>query len=973
MSNYTKTTDFAAKDSLATGNPSKIVRGSEFETEFDAISTAIATKADTAGPTFTGTATFATTNATTVQIGGVAITSTAAELNLLDGVTATTAELNILDGVTSTATELNLLDGITGILDEDNMASDSATALATQQSIKAYVDTTVAATNELVEDTTPQLGGNLDLNSNNITGTGNIDVTGTVTADGGLIGDAVSGSLGQTGMLTVSDTNTTNTWTNFTGTAAYLPFAHELAVVNLADATTNSFAGLYFMAGETSAATGISSARIGAVRTGASTADLAFSTRSGGNMNQAMRIAGNGDVSFYEDTGTTAKLFWDASAESLGIGTTSPASLASLHLKGAGGTELHMESGDGASTSVIKHNQSTDALEFYPDGSLALTLQSDNEAIFESNVGIGTSSPRTLLHVTGLTGDDDPALGSSTAPVFISNTANSYGLNIGVNNAGAGWLQAQSNTASTSYNLLLNPLGGNVGIGTSSPSNVLHVNSGSTDVTALFESTDAAARIQLKDNASSGSNTISVEGNEMYFFTNGARAIHIDDSQNVGIGTSSPARKLHVNSAGTQIAAVFQSSSTNSGRIALMDANTTADNYVNVAASGNALAFYTGASETVRISSGGNLLVGKTSSDLNTEGVELQSDRIYATRDGGQALAVNRKTSDGSLISFHKDGTEFGSIKVVNSNNLWVGGSVADHAGLQFGTHVIIPMEASSGSDGTLDLGNSTNRFKDLYLSGDVYATNIKGQNDTNTKIEFVGGDVTRFVQGGTERARFSATGHFLVGKTSTTLSAAGAEIRSTGLIRATTNDATVLQLNRTTGTGTAIDFRYDGTTVGAVVAEASNIRVNFTTDGNQYIKGNNTSDFLSFYTAGAEDMRLTSGGDLHVDGNVIAYSTTISDRRLKSDITNISDALDKVGQINGVTFVRDHNGEKAAGVVAQEIMEVLPEAVKSQALPLQTGEQDQEYYVVEYDAVTGLLVEAVKELKARVEALEAQ
>ena len=129
----------------------------------------------------------------------------------------------------------------------------------------------------------------------------------------------------------------------------------------------------------------------------------------------------------------------------------------------------------------------------------------------------------------------------------------------------------------------------------------------------------------------------------------------------------------------------------------------------------------------------------------------------------------------------------------------------------------------------------------------------------------------------------------------------------------------------------------------------------------------------LGWATNGAEEMRLTSGGDLHVDGNVIAYSTTISDRRLKSDITNISNALDKVGQINGVTFVRDHNGEKAAGVVAQEIMEVLPEAVKSQALPLQTGEQDQEYYVVEYDAVTGLLVEAVKELKARVEALESQ
>jgi len=55
MSNYTKTTDFAAKDSLPSGDSGKIVRGSEFETEFDNISTAIATKADTANPTFTGT------------------------------------------------------------------------------------------------------------------------------------------------------------------------------------------------------------------------------------------------------------------------------------------------------------------------------------------------------------------------------------------------------------------------------------------------------------------------------------------------------------------------------------------------------------------------------------------------------------------------------------------------------------------------------------------------------------------------------------------------------------------------------------------------------------------------------------------------------------------------------------------------------------------------------------------------------
>ncbi len=57
MSNYTKTTDFEAKDSLPSGDSGKIIKGTEFETEFDNIATAIATKADTASPTFTGTVT----------------------------------------------------------------------------------------------------------------------------------------------------------------------------------------------------------------------------------------------------------------------------------------------------------------------------------------------------------------------------------------------------------------------------------------------------------------------------------------------------------------------------------------------------------------------------------------------------------------------------------------------------------------------------------------------------------------------------------------------------------------------------------------------------------------------------------------------------------------------------------------------------------------------------------------------------
>ena len=71
-----------------------------------------------------------------VALGGTAITSTAAELNILDGVTSTAAELNILDGVTATATELNLIDGVTATTAELNIL-DGVTATAAEINILA--------------------------------------------------------------------------------------------------------------------------------------------------------------------------------------------------------------------------------------------------------------------------------------------------------------------------------------------------------------------------------------------------------------------------------------------------------------------------------------------------------------------------------------------------------------------------------------------------------------------------------------------------------------------------------------------------------------------------------------------------------------------------------------------------------------------------------------------------------------------
>ena len=139
MTNYTKTTNFATKDTLPSGNANKIVKGTEIDTEFNNIATAVATKADTAGPTFTGTTTFET----------------------------------LSDGTIS----------ITAFVDEDNMASDSATLLPTQQSVKAYVDSQVTAQDlDFQADSGGALSIDLDSETLTFTGGTGVDTSGSGNA-----------------------------------------------------------------------------------------------------------------------------------------------------------------------------------------------------------------------------------------------------------------------------------------------------------------------------------------------------------------------------------------------------------------------------------------------------------------------------------------------------------------------------------------------------------------------------------------------------------------------------------------------------------------------------------------------------------------------------------------------------------------------------------------------------------------------
>ena len=96
-------------------------------------------------------------NLTALKIGGVNVTASVAELNLLDGVTASTAELNILDGVTATAAEINILDGVTATTAEINYVDGVTSSIQTQLNGKASTATQAEAAWEAGTSTTESL------------------------------------------------------------------------------------------------------------------------------------------------------------------------------------------------------------------------------------------------------------------------------------------------------------------------------------------------------------------------------------------------------------------------------------------------------------------------------------------------------------------------------------------------------------------------------------------------------------------------------------------------------------------------------------------------------------------------------------------------------------------------------------------------------------------------------------------------
>lgn len=173
-------------------------------------------------------------------------------------------------------------------------------------------------------------------------------------------------------------------------------------------------------------------------------------------------------------------------------------------------------------------------------------------------VGIGTGSPTELLHIEG----------AASPRVNITDSGDSSQWEGGISSGNGAFLSmyddaGANNVVIRSYGVSYLS-GGNVGIGENSPDTTLHVNSGSGDYVAQFESTDTYAIISFADNttyASLGWVGLGAVGDKLVFRTGGSRHMMLDDSGNLGVGTETPGERLHVYKASNPKVEIEDSSS----------------------------------------------------------------------------------------------------------------------------------------------------------------------------------------------------------------------------------------------------------------------------------------------------------------------------------------------------------------------------------------------------------------------------
>ena len=467
---------------------------------------------------------------------------------------------------------------------------------------------------------------------------------------------------------------------------------------------------------------------------------------------------GTGDISFYEDTGTTAKLFWDASAESLGIGTTSftPADGANIELSSSTSSRIILDSTGTGGRKYTMASGTNGSLDFYDYDAGQYRMRIDSAG----NVGIGTVTPASIaggtstsavLTVGGgdgslVTGDragsisfksDDASykntfsdgITGEIASISESTVGSSYGMSFYTGTV----------TGSNRAERMRIDASGNVGIGTSSPTSRLHLD-GAEDRTGgltlsaggqnhtYFLSSDFVNVHNIETSSGSAAHT---------WQTNGAERLRIDASGKILIGDSASQTsdllqiETPASGGGHGIQIRRNDSNTDQTVGSITFGNNTATDLASISAKtdgatdSGALLFNTSATggsntEAMRIDASGDLLVGKTTRDTNTAGIELLGIGAAVFTYGGAVANFNRTGTNGNAINISKDGSLVGSIGVgAASNYLAVGNS---NTSIQFYASGIAPATGSVStlSDNTKDIGSSSVRWNDAYITNGV-------------------------------------------------------------------------------------------------------------------------------------------------------------------------------------------------------------------------------------------------------------
>ena len=638
---------------------------------------------------------------------------------------------------------------VTAILDEDNMASDSATALSTQQSIKAYVDAQVGAFDSLAEV----------LAVGNTTGGTDLLVS---TGDDITFADSSKAIFGAGSDLQIYHDGS-HSYINESGTGHLRILAENFTVRNPANnesmlvAIPDAGVTLYYDNASKFATTNTGIDVTGVITTDGMTtsADVNF-----GDNDKAIFGAGS-DLQIFHD-GSNSYI------DETGTGNLRIRANDQIKLQKYTGENMFVGIADGAASIYYDNGQklATTATGIDVTGTVTsdgLIVDGGTDAFGSTagsayilRTGSGGSAPFTqagsLLYQARTSGTD-----GRSNHLFYTGDPLRQRMNIH-SNGDIDFYASDGTTAAFHWDAADESLG----IGTTSPLAgriAEFTDAGDAQIRVSTTSTEGDARLELIGDsggvsqirfgdealANPGLLTYTHSNNSMSFNTNSGTRMTILSSGNVGIGIVpetdwySSVTALQIDS-GTSLSC----NGAPGGRLALtQNARQTGSNYntgwkyvatdeaaqyiqVNgthlwrTAASGSADAAITW-SESMRIDSSGNLLVGTTATAIaNVGAVIFPSGVITVTNDGGRPLRLNRKTSDGEILQFDKNGVPVGYIGA-RSGDLFL--SSGDHGvRLRGSVPEFIPTGAGGGTDsnGEVDLGGNGRAWKNLYLSSGV-------------------------------------------------------------------------------------------------------------------------------------------------------------------------------------------------------------------------------------------------------------